>query len=223
MLELESSMIFEKLLGEIKSVTKGGDLLLDVGCGQGEYLELLEKTGIKCFGVDPLREVSIVPGANRMKSAGVEVFMIQASGEHLPFLDRMFDTVLCLSTLQHVANQRKVLGEIARVLKANGNLICSVPTYKNANSAFRWKKAPQYVTKAYDYDSFILEIETAGFKIGRVVGLEMYPPAGYEALQRISSILSEGSMQRLMRMIFQLGDKMPKAANSALVLANLHS
>jgi len=50
-----------------------------------------------------------------------------ADGAALPFADASFDTVLLLEVLEHVADARAVLAEIARVLKTGGVLLLSVP------------------------------------------------------------------------------------------------
>jgi SAM-dependent methyltransferase len=48
-------------------------------------------------------------------------------GEQLPFKDNSFDGVLSLSVLEHVRDPFTSAGELARVLKPGGKLICCVP------------------------------------------------------------------------------------------------
>jgi ubiquinone/menaquinone biosynthesis C-methylase UbiE len=48
-------------------------------------------------------------------------------GEHLPFKDASFDAVLSHAVLEHVRDPFKCANEIARVLKTDGTLLCSVP------------------------------------------------------------------------------------------------
>jgi len=52
---------------------------------------------------------------------------VMGVGEDLPFKDNSFDVVLSLSVLEHVKDPFKCAGEIARVLKPGGLLICCVP------------------------------------------------------------------------------------------------
>jgi SAM-dependent methyltransferase len=46
----------------------------------------------------------------------------------MPFADRSFDWVLCTEVIEHVDDDRRAAGEIARVLKADGYALISVPT-----------------------------------------------------------------------------------------------
>ncbi|MEZ4608117.1 MAG: class I SAM-dependent methyltransferase [Deinococcales bacterium] len=58
--------------------------------------------------------------ANLQSLKGVEFLQIDA--EEIPFADNSFDAVIANHMLYHVADRPKALGEIARVLKANGKL-----------------------------------------------------------------------------------------------------
>lgn len=58
-----------------------------------------------------------------------DIRWIQGVGEDLPFENNYFDIVITTNTLDHTMNPKKVLCEIARVLKENGTLMVSVDVY----------------------------------------------------------------------------------------------
>jgi ubiquinone/menaquinone biosynthesis C-methylase UbiE len=115
-----------------------GERILDIGCGTGEYLIKLAKEGKNGYGIDPLRETSLLKARDEMKIEGVSFPLIQAFGEKLPFKTRSFDMVLCISTLQHVRDQRATLNEIRRVLGKNGRLVVSVPQTVRKSTFKKW-------------------------------------------------------------------------------------
>lgn len=54
---------------------------------------------------------------------------VQGSGAALPFRARSFDAVLAFEVLEHVEDDQRVLGEIARVLRPGGIVAISVPLH----------------------------------------------------------------------------------------------
>jgi len=79
---------------------------LDVPCGEGRMLGLLEEMGFRPFGLD------FSPGMLRLAGGG-----IRARAEALPFRDRSFHLVLCHRFLHHLppSGQDILIREIARV------------------------------------------------------------------------------------------------------------
>ena len=63
-------------------------------------------------------------GIDMKAGPGVDIV---GSVYELPFNDNEFDTVLCLSVLEHLEDPAKALLEIRRVLKLEGKIIISVP------------------------------------------------------------------------------------------------
>ncbi len=53
----------------------------------------------------------------------------QSDAEKLPFSSNSLDAALCIAVLEHVNNPEKVLGEIYRTLKPEGNAFIWVPFY----------------------------------------------------------------------------------------------
>ena len=82
-------------------------MVLNAGCGDDG----------RRFGRRTIRLDAYAPGAN--------VRADLASG--LPFADMAFDGVVCTEVIEHVADHRLLLSELARVLKPNGRFVVSVP------------------------------------------------------------------------------------------------
>jgi SAM-dependent methyltransferase len=95
--------------------------VLDLGCAFGFGTRRAAR-GRLVVGID-VNEAYI----RRAARAGGGARFLRAAGERLPFADAAFDAVLCLDVLEHVADERAILCEIARVLRPGGALIVSVP------------------------------------------------------------------------------------------------
>ncbi len=54
----------------------------------------------------------------------------------LPFDDQRFDLVCAFDVIEHVADDRRLFGELSRVLKDDGALIFSVPVHANLWTEF---------------------------------------------------------------------------------------
>jgi ubiquinone/menaquinone biosynthesis C-methylase UbiE len=101
-----------------------GEAHLDFGCYRGDFLEhLSRKTRRRLVGVDVCRE-AIAEG--RSKRPGLELIHLADSGR-LPFPDNAFDSISLLDVIEHIADQKRVLDELFRVLAPEGILIVTVP------------------------------------------------------------------------------------------------
>lgn len=110
------------------------DRILDVGCGNGYYLYLLNNLGIK------VSLTAVDSDDNALKSAkeivdGKNIKLLRADATKLPFKDSSFDKVLMSEVIEHIEDEKKALFEIRRVLKPNGLLIL---TTCNIDYPFFW-------------------------------------------------------------------------------------
>jgi ubiquinone/menaquinone biosynthesis C-methylase UbiE len=110
-------MIFGELLSEIN-----GGKVLDVGCGSGQFIEILIQS-LGSFesvtGVDVDESVLREAGIKYQQDA---FRFMKASSQSLPFEEGSFDLVTISKALHHVENDRQTLGEMKRVLKQGGYL-----------------------------------------------------------------------------------------------------
>ncbi len=103
-----------------------GGRLLEIGCGTGPLLVNAAKHFEIVVGID-IAFRWLVVAKKRLQEVGLEVPLICACAEALPFPDQTFDTVAAESALENLEIQPKALNECYRVLGSPGNLWVSTP------------------------------------------------------------------------------------------------
>lgn len=113
-----------RLLGQMlgqRRMRKSAEIL-DVGCGTGATLDLLQSFG-RAQGVDSH------PPAIEICSLERGLPAQQAQAEELPFPDHTFDIVTCLDVLEHTEDDIVALREIKRVCAPGATFVAMVPAY----------------------------------------------------------------------------------------------
>ena len=98
-----------------------GKKLLDVGCGTGEMLRMIEDARpgkYHLFGID-ISANSLSKAAASLGSAAV---FAEGDAEALPYADGQFDIVLCMHSFHHYPDPDRALCEMKRVLRPGGVL-----------------------------------------------------------------------------------------------------
>jgi ubiquinone/menaquinone biosynthesis C-methylase UbiE len=99
------------------------DTILEVGCGNGLYLENISKYVNSCIGVDFSNSEFPDPRSSFKKN----ITFIQMSAENLAFKTETFDKILMIEAIEHFSNDVEALSEAHRVLKKSGVLVLTAP------------------------------------------------------------------------------------------------
>jgi SAM-dependent methyltransferase len=94
-----------------------GQRVLEVGCGP--LAPILQFDRCERHGLDPLIDAYVAAG---WPLYDLDVTFVNAAGEHMPYPDGWFDSVISVNALDHVDDFRAVAREIERVLKPGGRL-----------------------------------------------------------------------------------------------------
>lgn len=98
--------------------------LLDIACGQGFFLEVLEKRlpDLELHGLD-FSEIALDFARTRL----TRTELIQESAYNLPYPDEHFDYCVNLGSLEHFDQPDIAIQEMRRVIKPNGKIMVIVP------------------------------------------------------------------------------------------------
>ncbi|MFA5358759.1 MAG: class I SAM-dependent methyltransferase [Patescibacteria group bacterium] len=102
---------------------RSGGLILDIGCGEGNFLNSMKRNGWRTFGID----TSAVACEVATKKLGNDAVVLNKNLEDCGFADNYFDVVTLWHVLEHIENPDRLLTEIRRILKPNGMLVVEVP------------------------------------------------------------------------------------------------
>lgn len=123
-------MVAEQAAVEARLPVLAGRRALDLGCGTGRYLRVLQARGARVVGVDLSRA---------MLSYGRDDGMprLQADVTALPLADACMDVVLSGLALNDVDDLDGAIAECARVLVSGGVLVYSVVHPRGAHDGWR--------------------------------------------------------------------------------------
>jgi SAM-dependent methyltransferase len=99
-----------------------GKLLLDVGCGTGEWLMAASERGAVPAGID-ISRVAIESCRQAVPQAQLHC----GPAETLPFEDNRFDVISCLGSLEHFLDAAGALREMIRVARPEATFLLLVP------------------------------------------------------------------------------------------------
>jgi ubiquinone/menaquinone biosynthesis C-methylase UbiE len=165
-----SNEITDELLESLKDFRN--KLLLEVGVGSGRNaLPLLAEIKPRFVGLDLSREMLKLAKA-KTASSKKDFDFILGDAERLPFVDKIFDAVVCMSTMHYFASQEKVLSEFSRMLKGKSVLVYGDLTLYELDKQGVFEALERMLSKVhagYHKPSEIKEmLEANGFRVSRM-------------------------------------------------------
>ncbi|MGB9723216.1 MAG: methyltransferase domain-containing protein [Chloroflexia bacterium] len=117
----------EEHLAHVRAVcpSPAGRTVLDLGAGMGGFAVAMAWEGAHVFALEYHEDYCQITRL-RGRRYGLDLPIVRAAGEALPFPADSFDWVCCWDVLEHVQNPQAVLAEAYRVLHPGGVLLLTV-------------------------------------------------------------------------------------------------
>jgi SAM-dependent methyltransferase len=148
-------------------------IVVDVGCGTGDNLGVLDAIGGR-----PTVGFELSPHAVRRAptSGGGRSRVGMALAEHLPVASGVAALVSSMDVIEHLDDDVAALREYHRVLRPGGRLLITVPAYPSLWSAHDDWAAHR---RRYRTSTLVAAIEAAGFEVDRTTHFNSFlvPPA----------------------------------------------
>lgn len=130
-LDNQSTDAFKKYASMVLMYLAKGEKFLDVGCGTGIALSLIEKKSKKIYGID----VSY-SSIRKCKKIGLNARVYD--GKKIPYTKNSFSVVGSFNVLEHTDNPELFLNEQYRVLKRGGHMLIICPNFLSITNNYHW-------------------------------------------------------------------------------------
>jgi len=134
-LGLSDPIIYEDILNILTNNSIQPSSLLDIGCGQGEFIKLLKMTLKEC-------EVS---GTDLTEFTDQDVYNFIPQDLNLDFnnLFKKYDLITAIEVIEHVENGRHFIRQIEQLLTLNGDAFISTPNTES------WRSLISFFIRGY--------------------------------------------------------------------------
>jgi ubiquinone/menaquinone biosynthesis C-methylase UbiE len=116
--------VWEEIEFLFNNYLNSGDKVLDLGCGNGRYYPLFQKSHVDYFGTDISEKLIEIAKENYPEGK----FQMNEDLK-IPFPDIFFDKIYSIAVLHHIPSEEyrlQFLNEIKRVLKKSGLIVLTV-------------------------------------------------------------------------------------------------
>lgn len=154
-----------------------GRRLIDVGCGTGAFTIGAARLGYSALGLswDSRNQETAARRAAMCgaRTAEFQVLDVRRMDDR-PDLTSQFEVAICLETIEHILDDRKLLRDIARTLKPGGRLLLTTPFIgyraitKGDDGPFSTYEDGWHVRRGYDANGLRSIAEAAGFRVTEI-------------------------------------------------------
>jgi SAM-dependent methyltransferase len=112
--------IERSMINDLKKYKKSGRLL-DIGCGSGRLMQIMQKQGFDVWGCE------LNPGSKDFSPQALEgrIFYKELTGCNFP--TEFFDAIIMFQSLEHINELGELFREIRRIIKDDGIVYIYVP------------------------------------------------------------------------------------------------
>ncbi|MDD3706045.1 MAG: methyltransferase domain-containing protein [Clostridiaceae bacterium] len=134
----------EEEIEELHSLLQGieiceGTTILDIGCGTGNYTNLLERiTGAKVYGLDASEGM-----LSKAKEKNSKITFVLGDACNLPFEDNYFSFIYMTDVIHHIQDIDKMFYEIFRVLQIGGRVCIATQSHKQIDLRYTTEFFPE--------------------------------------------------------------------------------
>ena len=125
---------------------KGAGALLDIGCGDGNFISYMEDLGWNAFGVEVDKDVI----KNVPENLKTRIELVNTSLDEADFGTESFDVVSLWNVFEHISDSDNLLDTVKRILKKNGLLVMQVPNIESLEARI-FKKNCQILSSVLKY------------------------------------------------------------------------
>jgi len=124
---------YNELLDTFEKYRKTNNIL-DIGAGNGFFLEIAKARGWNVFGTE-LTDQSVLVCEKK------DIQMKKGCLHEVGFDENQFDVITSFEVIEHINNPTKVVAEMLRILRDNGRVYITTP---NFNSILRYRLKSKY-------------------------------------------------------------------------------
>lgn len=171
------ALIDDLQVGVVAPLARGRDCL-EIGCGTGLILRRIAPEARTAIGLD------ISTGMLR-KARERDLPVVCASATDLPFSEGAFDTIYSFKVLAHVAEIRRALREVERVLRPGGHAVLEFYNKASLRYLIKRLKRPTAISESghdeqvftrYDGLGDVRDYLPSGLTLESVHGIRVFTP-----------------------------------------------
>jgi len=101
-------------------------LILEAGCGNGRFTEIILKYGAYVIAIDGSIAIEANKNNHQKFIDEGKLILLQANLFEMPLKSNSFDIVICYGVIQHTGNNKKAIRSLAKYPKKSGKLLLDI-------------------------------------------------------------------------------------------------